>query len=350
MQVLLSTPHKCGFSSFKENVNKQAQELPKKEHTNIVLFKAKLNTMYSGTHDIYLEKLNVSSPRNSSPNLPRQRTEYFSEVILQSFNNGCTIRVIDVQQNRIDIDRLYSYHDLKHMQVKIIDPDSSDYAADCLVYAYEYINFLKENNIKYPYQELYVLMNAPNLENAYWNGYYLTFGNGIDSNSYAFVSPAIVSHELTHSLIQQACNLDYYGESGALNESYSDIIGVMFEFWLYEKHRGIGYELGSELYKDGHSMRSFIDPNKCGQPASTKDPLYCNDSKIDNKGVHINSGIINHLFWRLSQLTEKKITFDKFLLVFFKLKHNSKFNDFRQLLLSYYSDFESINIINSIIM
>lgn len=338
--------HKCGFSSFKENINKQ--DFTQKKDINIVLYKTKLNTIYSGTHDIFLERTTVGSPRNSSPLLPRRDTQYFNEVMLQSFNNGTTIRVLDVQENRINIDRLYSFSELKHMQVKIIDIDDSNYASDCLVYCYEYINFLKENNIKYPFSELYVLYNVPNLENAFWNGYYLTFGNGLKESSYPFVSPAIVGHELFHSLIQSSINLEYYGESGALNESYCDIIGVMFEFWLYDRCRGIGYELGNELFKDGHSMRSFKHPNKCNQPANVRDPLFYKGQQ-DNGGVHINSGLINHCFYRMQVVTNKYIVFSIFMKVFFKLKSNSTFNEFKKILLSYCLDnIEYVNIINDI--
>lgn len=338
----------CGYASFKENAVKQDLQLPKKEN-NIVLYKTKLNTIYSGTHEIYLERLTVNSPRNSSPLLPNQYSEYFNEVLLQSYNNGTTIRVLDVQENNIDINRLYSYSDLKRMQVKIIDPEEPHYASDCLVYAYEYINFLKENNIKYPYSDLYVLYNAPELENAFWNGYYITFGNGLKKDSYPFVSPAIVGHELSHSLIQSSINLEYYGESGALNESYCDIIGVSFEFWLYERHKGIGYELGSELFKDGHSMRSFLDPNKCGQPSSIRDPLFYKGYQ-DNGGVHINSSLLNHCFYKMQLVKDKKIIFDLFMKVFFKLHKNSTFIDFKRILLGYIiNDLDLVNIVNNIL-
>jgi len=337
---------KCGFASFKEN--KHQDFFSKRDHSNIVLFKTKLNTIYSGTHDIYLERISHSSPRNGSPLFPRKQTEYFNEVMLQSFNNGTTIRILDVQENRINIDQLYSFSTLKHMQVKIIDPDEPDYANDCLVYCYEYINFLKEHNVKYPFSELYVLYNVPDLENAFWNGSYLTFGNG-SKESYPFVSAAIVAHELTHSLIQSSINLEYYGDSGALNESYCDIIGVMFEFWLHERHNGIGYELGSELFKDGHSLRSFADPNKCGQPTSIRDHLFYRGYQ-DNGGVHINSSLTNHCFYKMQLLRDKKIIFDLFMKVFFKLRSNTNFSEFKHLLLTYIiNDLDLVNIVNEIL-
>lgn len=345
----------CGFSSFVEK-----KTIPIKEQSNtIILYKVKLNTLYTGTHSIYLERVSFNSPRvsssrSSSPTLPRQNT-FLQDVQLQSFVNGTTIRIYDIQENNLDINTLYSYSELKKKELKSIDPDIPDYACDCLVYAYEFIEFLKEHGIKYPISELFILYNAPELENAYWNGYYLTFGNGVTNRSRALVSPAIVGHELFHSVIQHSINLTYYGESGALNESYADIFGVMFEFWLEQKKRGIGYELGSELFFDMHSMRSFKDPNKCNQPVSLRDPLFYRGSQ-DNGGVHINSSLANHCFYRMQLVTNREVVFDIFLKVFFKLKSNSTFNDFKRILLSYCSDkdclsnhnLEYVNIINEI--
>lgn len=353
--------HRCGFSKHLECLN-QPIASEKKEPTTIVLYKTKLNTVYSGTHDIYLERsVYGSSNSNSRPNsplnnIPRQNS-YINEanllwnnhkVHLQSFNNGTTIRVIDVQESNIDVNLLYSYSELKRLPVKVVDPEEPEYASDCLVYAYEFINFLKDYNIKYPVHELFILMNVDNLENAYWNGYYLTFGNGITNRSRALVSPAIIGHELFHSVIQHSINLDYYGESGALNESYSDIFGVMFEFWLKEKNKGIGYELGSELFFDGHSMRSFVNPNKCGQPVSIRDPVFYRGHQ-DNGGVHINSSLSNHLFYKMQLIKDKKIVFNIFINVFFKLKHNSNFNDFKRILFKLCLDnLDYVNIINEI--
>lgn len=339
----------CGFGKFIDIQN--TQEKPKLEKkASIIITKQRLNTVYFGTYEIYLEKLTQNSPRsrNSSPLLPNQYSTDFGEVMLQSFNNGTTIRVINIPDNNIDINHLYSDYDLKHMQCKIIDPEEPNYAADCIVYAYEYINFLKELNIKFPYHDLFILYGAPELENAYWNGYYLTFGNGKLEQSYPFVSRSIVAHELTHALIQSSINLQYKVESGALNESYCDIFAVMLEDYI-ERKRGIGFELGSELFIDNHSLRSFIEPNRCGQPSSIRDPLFYRGSD-DNGGVHINSGVINHLFYRMSLVTNKKLVFDLFLKVFFKLAMKSTFNDFRRILLSYcISNISYVNVINEIL-
>lgn len=331
--------HSCGFSNNKafQNIKKDNLSLT---HT-ITLYKCELNTVYNGSHSIYLERVNESH----SPRSPYQKQEsiLFGEVDLQSFNNGCTIRVLDIQEHKLDINEIYNNSYLKKLSVVRIDHTEASYANDCLVYAYEYINFLKEHNIKFPYQDLFILMNAPDMENAYWNGYFLVFGNGIAYKSKAFVSAAIIGHEMTHVLI----NLDYYHQSGALNESYADIFGVMFEFYFLEKNKSIGYEIGSELYYNNKALRSMEDPHRYGQPSNIRDKLYYH-GQDDNGGVHINSGVINHLFYRMTLITSKKEVFDIFLKVFFKLKHNSDFNDFKRILLIYSSE-KYVNIINEIL-
>jgi len=286
----------------------------------IRLYKINLNTEYSGTVPIYIQNSGSQSPR--------------AEVQLCSFNNGVHIKVIDVNENQIDHTFLHPISYLKLLKPKTVDLNYSYYENDILVNCYDYIDFIREYNFKFPYQDLYILSGVNELENAYWNGQYLTFGNGKHGSSKPLVSPAIVGHELTHAIIQSTCKLYYYGESGSLNEAFADIFGVMFEFWITERRNSIGWELGTELFWDGHAMRSFTDPNSCGQPASIHDPL-CYNGHLDNGGVHINSGIINHLFYKFQLIEDKKIIFKMFIKVFNRLRHDSKFKDFKCILLEY---------------
>lgn len=299
-------------------------------HEKISLHKVSLNTEYSGTVPLYVLN-NELSPSN--------------KVDLCSFNNGISIKVIDVNENQVDHTFMHPLPYLKLLKPKTVDLRETYFENDILVNCYEYIDFIREYDFKFPVQDLFVLSGVKDLENAYWNGQYLTFGNGRYGSSKAAVSPLIVGHEMTHALIQAGPKLDYYGESGSLNESYADIFGLMFEFWLLEKRSSIGWEIGNEVYFDGHSMRSFKDPNHLGMPASIHDPL-CYNGHMDNGGVHMNSSIINHLFYRMQLIEDKKIVFKKFIKVFHKLRHDSKFNDFKHYLLNYATDGQ-INIINS---
>ncbi|MNJ52399.1 Bacillolysin precursor [compost metagenome] len=103
----------------------------------------------------------------------------------------------------------------------------------------------------------------------------------------------IVGHELTHGVTEFTANLEYYGESGALNESISDIIGNTIE--------GKNWLLGDAVYTPntpGDALRSLSNPTLYGQPDHYSN-LYTGSS--DNGGVHTNSGINNKAFYLLAQ-------------------------------------------------
>ena len=67
-----------------------------------------------------------------------------------------------------------------------------------------------------------------NLNNAFWTHNLIAFGDGNNNNP--LVELDVVAHELTHGVTQYEANLQYYYESGALNESFSDIFGKAVEF------------------------------------------------------------------------------------------------------------------------
>lgn len=125
-----------------------------------------------------------------------------------------------------------------------------------------------------------------NYNNAFWNGSQMTYGDG---DGYVFAplcySLDVVAHELTHGVTQYTAGLVYSYQSGALNESYSDVFGVMVDRndWL----------LGEDVYTPqtpGDALRSLSNPAQYGQPAHMNN--YVNTSS-DNGGVHTNSGIPN---------------------------------------------------------
>jgi bacillolysin len=104
----------------------------------------------------------------------------------------------------------------------------------------------------------------------------------------------IVAHELTHGVTQFSSNLIYLGESGALNEAFSDIMATGAEFFFAEvRGRPGDYLVGADVVTPG-GIRSLSDPPVFGDPDH-----YANrwlDSG-DGFGVHINSGIPNHAFY-----------------------------------------------------
>lgn len=139
---------------------------------------------------------------------------------------------------------------------------------------------------------------STNYVNAFWDGSRMTYGDG-DGETYGpLVSLDIVGHELAHGVTQYSADLIYQYESGALNESFSDIFGEAIERhasgtndWL------IGHDIG--LTSSG-AFRSLKNPKQFRDP-DTYQGQYWYTGSGDNGGVHINSGVQNKWFYILTQ-------------------------------------------------
>src|SRR4029077_5233041 len=102
-------------------------------------------------------------------------------------------------------------------------------------------------------------------QNAFWDGDEMTFGDGDGKIFVDFTkSLDVVAHELTHGVTQWEANLVYDGQSGALNEHFSDVFGTVITQYAEKQTAGtadwlIGDEImGSELY--GEALRSMKEP------------------------------------------------------------------------------------------
>ena len=122
------------------------------------------------------------------------------------------------------------------------------------------------------------------LKNAFWNGSQMVYGAGYAS------ADDVVAHELTHGVTQNTSQLLYYGESGAINESMSDVMGE-----LVDLHNGpdpaadrwlIGEQLSIGAIRSMSNPPAFMDPDKMTSP------LYFG-STADSHGVHTNSSVGN---------------------------------------------------------
>lgn len=128
--------------------------------------------------------------------------------------------------------------------------------------------------------------------NAAWIGTQMVYGQrsvGGELRSYA-VAVDVVAHEMTHGLTDNTARLEYKDESGALNESYSDIMGTIIANSQKSDIDSWNWEMGEELDGTGVPLRDLSDPTRQGQPAHMRD--YVNTTR-DNGGVHTNSGIHN---------------------------------------------------------
>ncbi|MFK7934281.1 MAG: M4 family metallopeptidase [Saprospiraceae bacterium] len=140
------------------------------------------------------------------------------------------------------------------------------------------------------------------MDNAFWNGNAMFYGNGNRDFSQPLArSLDVAAHEMTHGVIQATANLEYQGESGALNESFADIFAVLIDrddFTLGED------VVNTSIFRSG-ALRDLANPNNGGssladigyQPANVSDQFL---GSQDNGGVHINSGIVNNAFYRFA--------------------------------------------------
>ncbi len=173
--------------------------------------------------------------------------------------------------------------------------------------------------------------NGNPLDNAFWNGKAMFYGNGIIGFKPLAGGLDVAGHEMTHGVVENTANLEYEGESGAINESMADIFGSMMD--------PDDWEIGEDVVKvaafPSGALRSLEDPHNGGTSLGDTgfQPKHVNEKyngTEDNGGVHINSGIPNHAFYRYAEA----ITRDKAADVFYKaldeyLTKSSKFIDLR---------------------
>lgn len=164
---------------------------------------------------------------------------------------------------------------------------------------------------------------SSNYNNAFWNGQQVVYGDG-DGNVFSPLGNAkdVVAHEITHAVTQYTASLVYSYQSGALNESYSDVFGAMVDRddWL----------MGEDVYTPGtpgDALRSLSNPPAYGQPDHMNN--YVNTDS-DNGGVHTNSGIPNKAAYNVAQAIGK----DKMERVWYRsltlyLNSGSQFSDAR---------------------
>lgn len=178
-------------------------------------------------------------------------------------------------------------------------------------------------------------------DNAFWNPgvQMMIFGSGSQHFQRLPSSLDVTGHELTHGVINHSANLIYENQSGALNESLADFFGAMVDRdeWLL----GDGVTVGTT------ALRDMQDPHNPAissqQPKTMEEFEYLpNTPQGDQGGVHINSGIPNHVAYLLAEgpqgvgkdVTEKIIY--RALLNY--LTQRSQFIDYRRALISAASD------------
>ncbi len=129
------------------------------------------------------------------------------------------------------------------------------------------------------------------LKNAFWSGDQMVYGAGYTA------ADDVVAHELAHGVIQRTAGLVYWYQSGAINESMSDVFGELVDLADGTGNDGPEqrWRLGEDLPADsGGAARDMADPPRFGQPDTTRSPLYDYAPDYDDNGaVHTNSGVPN---------------------------------------------------------
>lgn len=143
-----------------------------------------------------------------------------------------------------------------------------------------------------------IMVVHDDIDNAYWDGEKMTFGDGV-SMFYPLTSIGVAAHEVSHGFTQQHSNLRYYGQSGGMNESFSDMAAQAGEQFAFGK---TSWQIGGEIFKEkGKSLRYMDLPSK---DCNGKTPgHWCS---IDNAeqyrsglDVHFSSGVYNRFFYAL---------------------------------------------------
>lgn len=152
-------------------------------------------------------------------------------------------------------------------------------------------------------------------DNAFWNGRQMVYGDGdgVLFNRFT-IARDVVGHELAHGITQYEAALKYERQSGALNEHFSDVFGVLARQWADKDGdpKSADWSIGNKLFKPARlrkmSLRNMKAPGTAyddpelgrdPQPAHMKDYKDLPNTDLgDWGGVHVNSGIPNHAFYR----------------------------------------------------
>jgi hypothetical protein len=149
----------------------------------------------------------------------------------------------------------------------------------------------------------FAIIGTQNNAAALGNGV-MIYGLGDRRRSNAYVSLDVAGHEFTHLVTGENGNggLIYQGESGALNESFSDIFGACIE--AYAKGQDANWEIGDEIILTAPGfIRSMSNPKLADNPDTYEGTYWKNPGNLgfDQGGVHYNSGVQNKWFYLLCE-------------------------------------------------
>ncbi|MHB8060399.1 MAG: M4 family metallopeptidase, partial [Gaiellaceae bacterium] len=225
----------------------------------LVLVDAQLGAIALHFNQVEQAKYREVCDANNDPD--NEYSEYYPCTAPTRVEGGASSSIADVNDAYDNLGRVYDFYQ------DYLGRDSIDGAGMHLIATTRYCDYADDC----PY------------ENAYWDGSQMVFGDGYAS------ADDVVGHELTHGVTDHTSKLFYYYQSGAINESISDIFGEFVDLT-----DGTGSDspsdrwyLGEDL--PGGAIRNMADPTEFGQPDYVGSYLGRGDA-YDNGEVHLNSG------------------------------------------------------------
>lgn len=182
-------------------------------------------------------------------------------------------------------------------------------------------------------------------DNAFWDGRQMVYGDGDGKLFNRFtLDLCTIAHEFTHGVIQNEAKLVYWDQPGALNESLADVFGCLTKYHkLKLKFAEADWLIGGGVFTGkikGQGFRSMRSPGTAyNDPVIGKDPQPAHMRKFvnmseDNGGVHVNSGIVNRMFYVACELLNDLWKPGKvwYITLRDRLRERSTFQDFAYLI------------------
>ena len=229
------------------------------------------NTLYSGTQTIHSDKVSANSYR------------------LRDFTRGQGVITL-LAKNKADITSTSANWNLALPEQNGLD---AHWGVE-MTYDFYKVNF-NRNSVDNKGLALYSYVNKGGflyIDNASWDGTAMNYGKRSGSQK-GVTGIDVTGHELTHGVTQYTSKLVYSGESGAINESMSDIMGKSVQFWA--KPDDINWQLSNDM---GWIIRDFSNPNLKNQPDTYKGTFWYTGNN-NSTLVHTNSGVGNFMFYLL---------------------------------------------------
>ena len=133
-------------------------------------------------------------------------------------------------------------------------------------------------------------------ENAFWDGKQMTYGDG-HTSMHPLVSMGVGAHEISHGFTEQHSSLIYSGQSGGMNEAFSDMAAMAAVYYSYNEAQDPSFQIGDRIMKEGNkygdALRYMDKPSRDGRSIDDAD-------QYNGQDVHFTSGVYNRLFYLIA--------------------------------------------------